>query len=127
MPPIDGILDFLVARRYVIGFAVLVVAAIAFLPWVGPGLKKAADVARNNLPLTLPILMVAISIFVRLHELVEARGWLGLCNRLASGFVTFSIWAMVSGASAKQYIWINDQRCWTEATPLSSSYPPSDL
>jgi len=101
---------FVVAKRYVLVGIILLAATAISLPLIGPYLKKAADIARNNLPLSLPILMVMITIVVRLHELVEARGWLGLCNWFASGFVTFAIWAMVSGASAKQYIWINEQK-----------------
>ena len=105
---------FLAAKRHLLGAAAVVLgvvaAALIFLPTLGPQLKKLADAARNNLPLSLPILMVLIAIVVRLHELVEVRGWLSLCNRFASGFVTFSIWAMVSGASVRQYIWINEQK-----------------
>lgn len=62
---------------------------------------------QDNLPLTLPILTVAMSIMLRPHELKELRGWLGLCNYFALGLVTFAIWAFVAGQSVSQYIAIN--------------------
>lgn len=95
--------------RPVLGAVVplLAVVAIVTLPdW----LRTRASFFQSHLPLTLPILMVAISIGVRLHDLSSSRGWLGLCNHFASGYVTFAIWALVSAESVKQYIWINEAK-----------------
>ena len=83
------------------------VAAIVQFP---ESLRANATFVQSHLPLTLPILMVAVSIGVRLNDLSTPKGWLGLCNHFSSGYVTFAIWALVSGASVKEYIWINDEK-----------------
>jgi hypothetical protein len=85
----------------------LAVVAIVAYP---ESLRMKAAFVQAHLPLTLPILMVLISIGVRLKDLSSSKGWLALCNYFASGYVTFAIWALVSGQSVKQYIWINDEK-----------------
>jgi hypothetical protein len=82
------------------------VVVVAFPDW----LRTKAAFVESHLPLSLPILMVAVSIGVRLNELRSSQGWLRLCNHFASGFVTFAIWALVSGESVKRYIWINEEK-----------------
>jgi hypothetical protein len=83
-----------------------VIVVVAFPGW----LRMRATFVESHLPLSLPILMVLVSIGVRLNELRTLPGRLRLCNYFASGFVTFSIWALVSGESVKRYIWINEEK-----------------
>ena len=92
-------------------FAVsIVLAAVAVVVFIPKQLSYFAGFIPLYLPFTLPILMVLISIGGRINELRGTQGWLDLCNYFASGFVTFSIWALVSGENVKQYIWINEQK-----------------
>ena len=90
-----------------ISISLLALAVVLFMP--GPLIYLAAIIP-TYLPLTLPILMVLVSIGVRINELSARQGWLDLCNYFASGYVTFAIWALVSGESVKRYIWINQQK-----------------
>jgi hypothetical protein len=62
----------------------------------------------DNLPLTLPVLTVVLSIMLRPDELTRLDGWLNLCNHFALGLVSFAIWAFVAGQTVPQYIAIND-------------------
>lgn len=92
-------------------FGVLVpLLAVVVVVYKPESLSSFAATIPTYLPLTLPILMVLVSIGVRINELSTRQGWLNLCNYFASGFVTFAIWALVSGESVKRYIWINPQK-----------------
>ncbi len=82
----------------------LALCGVLFLP---EQLSQFLFLFKEHLPLTLPILMVIISIGVRINELNRRQGWLDTCNSFASGYVTFATWALVSGESVKQYISIN--------------------
>ena len=96
-----------------LGPAVAVIAALGVVSVIAifpEPLRKIASFVSSHLPLSLPILMVAVSIGVRAHELSSSRGWLGLCNHFAAGYVTFATWALVSSASVQRYIWINDKK-----------------
>jgi len=61
----------------------------------------------DNLPLTLPILTVVLSVMLRPDALTRHDGWLNLCNHFALGLVSFAIWAFVAGQGVDQYIRIN--------------------
>ena len=100
-PPILGILA-----------PVIALLAVLFFPH---HLGNLAGVITAHLPLTLPILMVLISIGAKVNELSSRQGWLDLCNYFSSGVVTFAIWALVSGESVKRYIWINPQKVLDKA------------
>jgi len=89
---------------------ILALAAVSVIILVPQPLRKVASFVSSHLPLSLPILMVVVSIGVRIHELNSSRGWLGLCNYFAAGYVTFAIWALVSGESVLRFIWINDEK-----------------
>src|SRR3990172_8092585 len=82
-----------IAWRPVLGVSVplLALVVVVFMP---VPLSYFAAIIPTYLPLTLPILMVLISIGVRINELGARQGWLDLCNYFASGYVTFAIWAL---------------------------------
>ena len=64
----------------------------------------------DNLPLTLPILTVVLTVLLRPDELAEFSGWLRLATPFGLGLVSFSIWAYVAGQGVDQYIMINSSR-----------------
>lgn len=89
--------------------ALVVLPALAIL-----GLRSGSQLVlpgflffRDNLPLTLPIITVVLSIMLRPDTLTEINGWLNLCNHFARGLVSFAIWAFVAGQAVPQYIRIN--------------------
>ncbi len=92
------------------GAVIAALGAVLIIVLLPEPLRKIASFVSSHLPLSLPILMVAVSIGVRAHELGSSRGWLGLCNHFAAGYVTFAIWALVSGETVRRYIWINDEK-----------------
>jgi hypothetical protein len=63
-----------------------------------PGLPlKAMGFLFDNLPLTLPVLTVVLTVLLRPHELATTDGWLRLATPFGLGLVSFAIWAYVAG------------------------------
>jgi hypothetical protein len=65
---------------------------------------------RDNLPLTLPILTVALSVLLAPHEFASREGVLRLTSYFALGLVSFSIWYFVAAQSADRYIIISPHK-----------------
>jgi hypothetical protein len=63
-----------------------------------------------NLPLTLPVLTVVLTVLLRPTELTRFDGWLRLATPFGLGLVSFAIWAYVAGQSVDQYIEINSTK-----------------
>lgn len=96
--------------RKIVAFGVpcFSVITLLILNRVGGDVLPAFKFFLDNLPLTLPILTVALSIMLRPDELTNLDGWLNLCNHFALGLVSFAIWAFVAGQGVEKYIVIND-------------------
>lgn len=89
------------------------VASTAFLGVLfvrlGPNFRDVFDFLLENLPLTLPVLTVVLSVATRPHELRTLPGLLNTANYFALGLVTFAIWAFVAAQSATQYILVGQK------------------
>lgn len=79
------------------------------LLWLGPRVRPAFDFLLENLPLTLPVLTVILSVATRPHELRTLPGLLNTANYFALGLVTFAIWAYVAAQGASQYILVGKE------------------
>lgn len=91
-----------------VGIPILCVAMVVALQMMSGRVLPAFKFFLDNLPLTLPILTVALSVMLRPDELTKIDGWLNLCNHFALGLVSFAIWAFVAGQGTQKYILIND-------------------
>lgn len=54
---------------------------------------------RENLPLTLPILSIILSVMLNIREVVKRGGWAKLSLPVSLGLVSFSIWYLVTTES----------------------------
>lgn len=97
----------------------LLVVAASLTLWRGSPLS-ALRFMSDNLPLTLPILTVVLSVLLRFQELADFDGWLRLPIPFALGLVNFAIWVLVTSEGVPQYIVINNTQVLdkTIAIPL---------
>ena len=84
--------------------------AIGFKP---EGIRGGFAVLIDNLPLTLPVLSVAMAILLDPRELGTLSGWVKLTPHFALGLVSFAIWYFVASQGEGGYISISESKVLT--------------
>lgn len=88
---------------------VLTLIAFAMLAGFRAQARPVFDFLLENLPLTLPILSVFLSIATRPHEFRSLQGVLNISNYFSLGLVTFAIWAYVAAQGVEEYVRVGDR------------------
>jgi len=80
-----------------------------------PGrIRDAFGFLLDNLPLTLPVLTVAMAILLDPRGLATKIGWVKLTPHFALGLVSFAIWYFVASQSTGDYITISQSKVLTK-------------